>query len=203
MPDPKWVRNIDKAIPDEPLDRIDFPEVRGIKGFPIDPDLVDLAVSTEHESSKIALSGLLNEQHEQHRNIRRSRQPSNASGLVSEAVLDRILFCMIRAAVVHRASFPNALLNLLAKRLSVPPIPRDGLQHRVEWNALLALDAMHDPALSAGEAARVLSSDEWGFSVKARTISEWRRGKYFKELLARARGGQIRPVFRPKSPKGL
>jgi hypothetical protein len=132
MDERKWNLSIDGLIEDEAPPRINYADGKELAEA-LNPLMVGLATGTDHRDAKIALSHRLIDIHYEHVE---TEGPSRNLGLLSERILDRLVFSMI-AASTGPEGVPNALQRLLSLRLKLPERPQKGGRDEVAYRKLL------------------------------------------------------------------
>jgi len=183
MSDTKWDYSIDGQLEDEPWPRIDGVDWSVTEHFGLDNQLAGLATGTEHRDSKIALSLQLIEIHNKHRQIKAEKRPSNVSGLLSEKLLDRLVYKMI-SVCGEGDHIPRVLMRLLALRMNLSEKPRASIRDPHKYRELLHLVA-EEPNISKKKAAEVVG-------ISPNTAKKWMNEPGFREsaMLIRKYGGR-------------
>ena len=166
-----WDLTIDGLEKDEELPRIDSADWADVEEYGLDPEMVSLAIGTDHIDAKIALSRQLVDFHEKHLKIREEKRPSNVSGLLPETIMDRLVYGMFTACSDGTA-IPHILLRLLSLRMTVTRHPQKGIQNPIAYRNLLHVVAK-TPGISRNKAAKAV-----GISPSA--AREWMSSPDFK-----------------------
>ena len=180
MSDTEWNYSIDGQLEDERCPRIDGVDWSIAEKFGLDAQLVGLATGTEHRDSKIALSRQLIAIHHQHQNLKKSKGHSNASRLLPENVLDRLVFGMINTD----AKPPSIVRRLLALRMKISEKPRASIRNQHKLRELLHVVA-ENPEIGKNKAAETVG-------ISPNTAKKWMNEPDFRESakLIRKSGGR-------------
>jgi hypothetical protein len=169
-----WDLSIDGQCKDDEPHRIEDADWGELEEFGLDPDMVGLAVGTDHVDAKIALSRRLIEIHEAHQAAKGKGGQNTVPGLLPQTIMNRLVYGMFAHCTGEKAA-PNILMLLLSLRLKVSKRPQKGIQDLAAHRKLLHLVA-ENPKIGKKKAAKVVG-------INPNAAKMWMDNPEFKEMV--------------------